>query len=404
MGGENMKGLKRIMVLVIAITIVYSVRSDNNHFYTTNLKAVINNLKGYIQPILEEEQVAAQSITTQKVDSKQKLYEVLNKAASQIETNVHLELGPNYSIAALKADLTAWSYAYVEGVKYSYKTLKGAQPKFVDVMMNYYTSGKVYKKLVLNKDVTLNAQEEELYQLVKVILNECVDVKSQYQTELNIHDWIINHSSYSSNVAKNGQDAYYLLSSSSKGVCNAYADAMHLLLNSAGIECIKVVGISRNESHAWNQVKIDDKWYEVDVTWDDPVVEGEGETLSHKYFNLTTKEMSKDHQRDENVIYKNCTALEANYYEKESIKRAQNIKEAEKMLEEQLKDNLKSGSAKNRIFNLEVHLNFNMTNEGLQVLQENLQGQIRSIDSRGYTIDMKSDGGTGQLTVMIKFS
>lgn len=53
-------------------------------------------------------------------------------------------------------------------------------------------------------------------------------------------------------------------------VCAGYAKTFKYLCEFAGLECTYVVGYARGY-HAWNQVKIDGKWYNVDVTWDDPV-------------------------------------------------------------------------------------------------------------------------------------
>lgn len=48
-----------------------------------------------------------------------------------------------------------------------------------------------------------------------------------------------------------------------KCVCNGYAMTMNYFCNAVGIECITVV----SAYHAWNRVKLDGKWYELDVTW-----------------------------------------------------------------------------------------------------------------------------------------
>ena len=57
-------------------------------------------------------------------------------------------------------------------------------------------------------------------------------------------------------------------------VCDGYSLAYEYLLQQAGIESAVVVGIagaSEAEAgyHAWNIVKLDGDWYEVDSTWDD---------------------------------------------------------------------------------------------------------------------------------------
>ena len=54
----------------------------------------------------------------------------------------------------------------------------------------------------------------------------------------------------------------------------------------------------KNENHAWNYVMIDNKWYGVDTTWDDPVVIGGGSQTyesRYKYFLKTSEVFDKDH-------------------------------------------------------------------------------------------------------------
>ena len=40
-------------------------------------------------------------------------------------------------------------------------------------------------------------------------------------------------------------------------------------MNRLNIPCKVVSGVSKGQPHAWNQIKINGKWYFVDATWDD---------------------------------------------------------------------------------------------------------------------------------------
>lgn len=51
-------------------------------------------------------------------------------------------------------------------------------------------------------------------------------------------------------------------------VCEGYALAYKYLLNKWGIDCLMVSSGTMN--HVWNLVKLDGKYYQTDVTWDDP--------------------------------------------------------------------------------------------------------------------------------------
>lgn len=52
------------------------------------------------------------------------------------------------------------------------------------------------------------------------------------------------------------------------GVCNAYTLFLNALLLEAGIESKVLIGYV-NIGHAWNLVKVEDRWYHVDSTWND---------------------------------------------------------------------------------------------------------------------------------------
>ena len=76
-----------------------------------------------------------------------------------------------------------------------------------------------------------------------------------------------------------------------------------------------VTGYSSGE-HAWNIVKLDDGYYNVDVTWDDK------NGISYSYFNLTDNDISSTHKRRglSNYIAKcNATNYSVNYTTPEQV-------------------------------------------------------------------------------------
>lgn len=112
---------------------------------------------------------------------------------------------------------------------------------------------------------------------------------SDYEIVRQIHDKLIALVNYNDPVAdgavalERGQDlahtAYGCLVTDSSGisnyaVCDGYTLAMEYLLQQCGIEAAFIggmAGASEAEAggHAWNIVKIDGVWYEMDSTWDD---------------------------------------------------------------------------------------------------------------------------------------
>ena len=47
-----------------------------------------------------------------------------------------------------------------------------------------------------------------------------------------------------------------------------------LCMKVLNIPCKSITGGTTNGGHAWNQVYVDGTWYYIDVTWDDPIING----------------------------------------------------------------------------------------------------------------------------------
>lgn len=110
---------------------------------------------------------------------------------------------------------------------------------------------------------------------------------SDYEIAKQIHDKLINLVTYDNNVLENSQQesqnlahtAYGALVSNTQGVpnyavCDGYSLAYEYLLQQCGIEAVVVAGdAGPNElsagGHAWNLIKLNGSWYEVDSTWND---------------------------------------------------------------------------------------------------------------------------------------
>ena len=125
-----------------------------------------------------------------------------------------------------------------------------------------------------------------------------------------VHDYIIENTEYDQNLTNNNIYNVYGTIMQHYAVCEGYSKSMKYLLDAANIPCVIVCGVAQNsngqaESHAWNYVKLDDKWYAIDATWDDPVIIGYGyvsNSIYTKYFLKGSKEFFKDHFEDGNIV------------------------------------------------------------------------------------------------------
>ncbi|MBP3803751.1 MAG: hypothetical protein J6I76_07615 [Oribacterium sp.] len=102
---------------------------------------------------------------------------------------------------------------------------------------------------------------------------------SDYDKAVAAHDWLCANCAYNEYSYNNDIDIASdytadgpLLYGTS--LCEGYAEAFRLFMNILQIENRMVVGYAGGGDHAWNEVKIDGKWYAVDTTWDDPIIVG----------------------------------------------------------------------------------------------------------------------------------
>lgn len=153
------------------------------------------------------------------------------------------------------------------------------------------------------------ASEEEVRQAI----NQVEQVKNKilarktgntYADIKMVHDYLINNTEYDTTISEPHIYNIYGTLVNQKSVCEGYAESFKYLLDALDIPCIIVIGEGTNssgetESHAWNYVEIDNSWYAVDVTWDDPVIIGNGKQSNeskYRYFLKGSTSMNKEHK------------------------------------------------------------------------------------------------------------
>jgi len=126
------------------------------------------------------------------------------------------------------------------------------------------------------------------------LITGAASLDSDYEKEKYVHDALASAVNYDLTADMN-QSAYSALVNG-KSVCAGYARAYQYLLQQLGIPCYYCTGYSGGD-HAWNIVKLDDGYYNVDVTWDD------ANTLRYDYFNKTDADFASTHVRQNLSVY-----------------------------------------------------------------------------------------------------
>jgi len=134
----------------------------------------------------------------------------------------------------------------------------------------------------------LSQAKQNFSNSANAILSGAKNLGSDYEKEVYVHDKLISQVSYDAQAAVN-QSAYSAMVNG-KTVCAGYAKAFQYLMQQLNIPCYYCTGFS-GENHAWNIIKLDDGYYNIDTTWDDT------DPNTHTYFNKTDAEFSKDHKR-----------------------------------------------------------------------------------------------------------
>lgn len=117
---------------------------------------------------------------------------------------------------------------------------------------------------------------------------------SEYERVLYLHDYLAMNVKYDDSYEF--QHIAYGALVDKKAVCDGYATAMQYLLNKIGIECRIVFGDDKEGlpySHAWNIVKVENKYYHLDVTWDLPMADIS--TPIYTNFLVDTNQIEKRH-------------------------------------------------------------------------------------------------------------
>lgn len=140
-------------------------------------------------------------------------------------------------------------------------------------------------------------------------------VKVRYYGEDNdkirvVHDYLVGQTDYDSTLSKENIYNIYGALINKCTVCEGYARAFKYFMDDLGIPCVMVCGTAVNsdnvsEAHAWNYVKLNGKWYAMDVTWDDPVIIGYGyvgNDIKYKYFLRGSKNFFTNHFENGEIV------------------------------------------------------------------------------------------------------
>ena len=168
---------------------------------------------------------------------------------------------------------------------------------------NYYTQGFTSKQMVEETFAQLeNVRQSVISQLTG----------NTYQKISQLNNYLVDTITYDETLNRANTRNIYGALIEKQVVCEGYAKALKYVLDAIDIPCVLVSGTATNadgqtESHLWNYVQIEQNWYAVDSTWNDPVIVGGGSptnAMKTEYLCKGQTTMQKDHTPNGKVSQK----------------------------------------------------------------------------------------------------
>lgn len=189
-----------------------------------------------------------------------------------------------------------------------------------------------YDKAAFDK---MNAAYEKRVDKVLAKLNNDMTV---YEKIKKIHDLIINNAEYSLDTPNNSN--IYGTIVKSQGKCDGYSKTFSYICSKAGIRTVTVIGNDLNSTgdimHMWNKVYYKNKWYNVDVTWDDPVG-NMTENMTYNYFMVSDKALKKTHSENNGSFEAPAASDDSKSYYVVYKKYAEDLDSAKSIIKKELR-------------------------------------------------------------------
>lgn len=292
---NNDSNIEKIEPLINENSNNYAKEISTNHYY-------YNQLDEYAKIIYDgiESNIDNMKSGTYKIDFGTKFNTLVNQSDGEHKLNI-----------AFQSAWNAFTYDYPE-VFYidvsklilttrttsigSFSTHKVSLSN--DSYENYFTENISSREDILAKEKYLESAKQKII--------ESLNGYSKYDQIKYIHNWLIDNLKYDTTYKKEDIHNVYGALAKREVVCEGYARTLKYLLDGLEIENVLVSGTATNsnnstESHAWNYVKLNDKWYAIDVTWDDPIIKGGGvlsDKLRYQYFLKGADNFLKNHNED----------------------------------------------------------------------------------------------------------
>ncbi len=292
-----MKDMFKITFMILLVIIIYLYRDNITNYITDDiLYKGSNKVLTYNEYFLNNDYIFVQNIDSSSVKNYQ---ELLNIFYTTINSG-----DDSYSFYCKYNDCINDVSKLIEDNEIISDINNFVHPfnSFSTININVESTGRVTikTKKVYNSE-EINFITNYINDFIESNINNSM---TDYDKIKVFHDFIINNTIYDENFNKEtAKDPYtaYNLITTGKSICGGYSDIMSIYLNIIGIQNYKIT----SPNHVWNLIKLDNKWYHLDSTWDDPVASDGKQYLLHNFFLISTDELLKldtvEHNFNKNI-------------------------------------------------------------------------------------------------------
>lgn len=263
-------------------------------------------------------------------DNAQKAYDELKEAVLNHKKNVKI----NFTINNDDFNEIAELLILHDPMTFNLKDIEATsvKSKSITFKLTYRYTYESYQKMVASYEKKIDK-----------ILARLDDDMTTYSKIKIIHDSIANAALY--DIDYKLSDTMYGTLVKGRGKCDGYAKTFAYICGRAGIRAVTVIGTdiysSDGSLHMWNKVYYNEKWYNIDVTWDDPI-SNMTDNRKYEFFMVSDKELKKTHIED-NLSFAVPTANDSSRtYFKVYNKYAESLSGAKSIIKSELQKAVKN--------------------------------------------------------------
>ena len=204
-----------------------------------------------------------------QVSNEKEFMDLLCDAQKEMVDYLYFETVDGYTIDTFSDEEAFWTRIYLETINRD--PVVGAGTGFIDEGFTNIGNTYIWKYMYDDKEKIAKMRSEsqkKIDEIARTLNKTCSD---DFSKVVAVNEFLCDSTYYPySEPYPMPTHMVYGAAIDNCAVCEGYAGAVKALLDQMGVDCMVETGeCTGGGGHAWNIVKVDGKWYQLDVTWND---------------------------------------------------------------------------------------------------------------------------------------